>query len=69
MARKTITTYVSDISGSEIKDESEAVEVRIKFLGSSKRNPVRLDALASEVQNLIEAGEEFSPPGRKASAK
>lgn len=66
MARKTITTYVSDISGEEIKDESKAVEVRIRFLGDSNRKPVKLDALASEVEDLIGKGEEYSPPGRKA---
>jgi hypothetical protein len=69
MARETVTIYRSDISGDTIEDESNAVEVRIRFLGDSRRKPVVLDALVSEVQELITKGREVNPPGRKRKTK
>lgn len=65
MARATVVTYTSDITGDPI-DEEKAVEVRIKFLGSDKLTRV-VDANEDEVKDLIEKGREEQRRGRKPS--
>jgi hypothetical protein len=69
MARETITRYVSDVSGKAIDDEKAAVVIRITWPADKRRGAVVVDALVSEVDNLIKVGRKEKPRGRAASAK
>jgi hypothetical protein len=55
MARKTV--LVSDLSGREIGDESDAAQVVIKY-SDARKGQVVLDVLASEVADLASQGQE-----------
>lgn len=61
MARKTI--FVSDLTGSEIRDQKDAAVVTITY-GDARRGTVRLDVLASEVDDLARKGQKIARRGR-----
>jgi hypothetical protein len=63
MARKTV--LVSDLSGSEIRDEKDSAQVVIKY-GDARRGQVTLDVLASEVNDLASKGRKTARRGRRA---
>jgi hypothetical protein len=58
MASKTVQIYTSDLTGKEIGNTDELVEVRVLDHPDLDR-PVRLDAYALEVQSLFDAAEQF----------
>jgi hypothetical protein len=60
---------VSDISGKEIADAKNAVEIRIKWPSDGRKGSVVLDALESEVTDLLKKGRKEKPRGRAASKK
>lgn len=62
MARKTI--FVSDLSGQEIPDEKDAASVTITY-GDARRGVVRLDVLATEVEEWAKKGTAQRRRGRK----
>jgi hypothetical protein len=62
MARKTI--FVSDISGKPIPEERDGATVVITF-NDARRGVVRLDVLASEVEDLTSKGTKQARRGRK----
>ena len=61
MARKTI--FVSDLTSSEIRDQKDAAVVTITY-GDARRGTVRLDVLASEVDDLARKGQKLARRGR-----
>jgi hypothetical protein len=58
VASKTVRIYTSDLTGKDIKNTDELVEVRVLDHPSINR-PVTLDAYALEVQSLLDAGDQF----------
>ena len=62
MARRSV--LVSDLSGSEIRDEKDSAQVVIKY-GDARRGQVTLDVLASEVDDLAHKGRKTARRGRK----
>jgi hypothetical protein len=69
MAREVVTRYVSDVSGSEIKDEKQAVEIRISWPADRRKGTVVVDALESEVADLIKKGRKQKARGRAPGSK
>jgi len=65
MAKKTI--FVSDISGIEISDEKQAANVTITY-ADTRRGVVKLDVLASEVEDLASKGVQQKRRGRPAKS-
>ena len=65
MARKTI--FVSDISGKPIDDALNSAVVTISY-GDARRGVVKLDVLASEVNDLASKGVRGARRGRKPKA-
>ena len=61
MSRKTV--LVSDLSGTEIHDVKDAATVSITY-GDARRGIVRLDVLATEVDNLAQKGTKVARRGR-----
>jgi hypothetical protein len=61
MARKTI--FVSDLTNSEIRDPKDAAVVTITY-GDARRGTVRLDVLATEVDDLAQKGQKIARRGR-----
>ena len=61
MARKTI--FVSDLTGTEIRDQKVAAVVTINY-GDARRGIVRLDVLATEVDDLAQKGTKVARRGR-----
>jgi hypothetical protein len=61
MARKTI--FISDMSGVEIRDPKDAATVSIHY-GDARRGIVRLDVLATEVDDLAQKGTKVARRGR-----
>jgi hypothetical protein len=61
MARKTI--FVSDLTGSEISDQKNAAVVTITY-GDARRGTVRLDVLATEIDDLAQKGQKIARRGR-----
>jgi hypothetical protein len=53
VARKTV--LVSDLSGTEIRDEKDSAQIVIKY-GDAGRGQVTLDVLASEINDLANKG-------------
>ena len=64
MAKKTV--IVSDISGKEISDSKDAASVSITY-GDARRGVVRLDVLASEVEDWAKKGVQQKRRGRPKS--
>jgi len=62
MARKMI--FVSDLSGREIPDPKDAAAITITY-GDARRGVVRLDVLASEVDELAKKGTQQKRRGRR----
>lgn len=62
MAKRTIV--VSDLSGTEI-DEKDSATVRITFAGSEKGR--ELEITATEANELLPGGKEFTKRGRKGA--
>lgn len=62
MARKTV--LVSDLTGKTIEDAKQAATVTITY-ADARRGSVRLDVLASEVQELAAKGTPQARRGRK----
>jgi hypothetical protein len=65
MARKTV--LVSDLSGREIGDESDAAQVVIKY-SDARKGQIVLDVLASEVADLASKGTKTARRGRRPKA-
>ena len=61
MSRKTV--LVSDLSGTEIRDPKDAAIVSIHY-GDARRGIVRLDVLATEVDDLARKGTKVARRGR-----
>lgn len=61
MAKKTV--IVSDISGTEIADGKDSASVLITY-GDARRGVVRLDVLASEVEDWASKGVQQKRRGR-----
>jgi hypothetical protein len=66
MARRSV--LVSDLSGSEIRDEKDSAQVVIKY-GDARRGQVTLDVLASEVDDLARKGRKTARRGRKPKSE
>jgi hypothetical protein len=62
MAKRQIV--VSDISGKEIPDPKDSATVTITY-GDGRRGVVRLDVLASEVEDLAKKGTQQKRRGRR----
>lgn len=62
MARKSI--FVSDISGTEIRDDKDAAQVTIRY-GDARRGQVTIDTLASEMDELASKGRKTARRGRR----
>jgi hypothetical protein len=62
MAKKTV--FVSDLSGKAIEDDKEAATVTITYK-DARRGVVRLDVLASEVEDWAKKGTQQKRRGRK----
>lgn len=58
MATRTIQIHTSDLTGAEIGNEGERVELRV-LTHPDIDAPVRLDAYALEVQGLFDAAEQY----------
>lgn len=69
MAREVVTRYVSDVSGKEIANERQAVEIRITWPADRRKGTVVADALESEVAELISKGRKQKPRGRQPGSK
>lgn len=61
MAKKTI--FVSDLSGKEITGVNDAATLTITY-GDARRGVVKLDVLASEVDDLAAKGTKQARRGR-----
>jgi hypothetical protein len=66
VARKTV--LVSDLSGSEIRDEKDSAQIVIKY-ADARRGQITLDVLASEVDDLASKGRKTARRGRKPKAE
>ena len=64
MARQTVTTFTSDMTGQAIPDGEEVALITISYPDSSKAS-VRLDATAAEVADLAAKGVAVRPRGRQ----
>jgi hypothetical protein len=62
MARRQI--LVSDISGSEIRDVKDSATITITY-GDARRGVIRLDVLASEVEDWAKKGTQQRRRGRR----
>ena len=62
MARRQI--LVSDLSGKEIADPKDSASVTITY-GDARRGVVRLDVLASEVEDWAKKGTQQRRRGRR----
>jgi hypothetical protein len=65
MARRQI--LVSDLSGKEIGDAKDSATVTITY-GDARRGVVRLDVLASEVEDWAKKGTQQRRRGRRPKA-
>lgn len=67
MARRTI--FVSDLSGKEIENERDAVQIIVKF-GDARRGQIVVDASPEdpEVKKLVEKGTQQVRRGRRPKA-
>jgi hypothetical protein len=67
LARKTI--FVSDLSGKEIENESDAVTITVKY-GDARKGVIVVDAHPddSEVKRLAQAGRHQARRGRRAKS-
>jgi hypothetical protein len=66
MAKRQI--LVSDLSGKEIADTKESATVTITY-GDARRGVVRLDVLASEVEDWAKKGTQQKRRGRRAKSE
>jgi hypothetical protein len=62
MAKKLV--YVSDLSGKAIEDDKDAATVTITYK-DARRGVVRLDVLASEIEDWAKKGTQQKKRGRK----
>ena len=69
MARQVVTRYVSDLTGKEITDEKQAVEIRISWPSDRRKGIFVADALESEVTDLISKGRKQHARGRQPGSK
>jgi hypothetical protein len=66
MAKKQI--LVSDISGNEIADPKDGAVVTISY-SDARKGVVRLDVLASEVEDLAKRGTQQKRRGRRPKSE
>lgn len=66
MARKTV--LISDLSGNDIGDDKEGAVVTISY-NDARKGVVRLDVLASEVEEWAKKGTQQKRRGRRPKAE
>jgi hypothetical protein len=64
MARTVVTRYVSDLTGKDI-EEGEAATMRI-VLESDSESVYVIDAMQSEIADLLKKATKTNKPGRKS---